>query len=161
MVRNHGPESQLRFTVPNRSPESRFRITVPIHGPKSQSRITVPLDVSSDSDSSADSRSKSPTTGTRNQTLNESNTWMELLRTISNESTANNQHIREEVDRYLKEKLRPQSEDPLLFWKAEHGRYPKVATLVRRYLCQPPSSVASERAFSLAKRTLGDHRQRA
>ena len=39
------------------------------------------------------------------------------------------------------EKLRSQSEDPLSFWKAENGRFPKIATLVGRYLCPPWSSL--------------------
>ena len=49
--------------------------------------------------------------------------------------------------------------DPLEYWK-KNKLYPNVSKLVRVYLCPPPSSVASERAFKVAKNVVGDNRVR-
>ena len=38
--------------------------------------------------------------------------------------------------------------------------YPNLSKLVRVYLCPPPSSVASERAFKVARNVVGDNRVR-
>lgn len=40
------------------------------------------------------------------------------------------------------------------------GQYPHLSKLVRQYLCPPPSSLASERSFKVARDTLGDQRLR-
>ena len=60
----------------------------------------------------------------------------------------------------MKEKLEPQKRDPLDFWREHHKLYPQLSSLVRIYLCPPPSSVASERAFKIAKNVVGENRIR-
>lgn len=86
--------------------------------------------------------------------------WNQLLRgTVDGPGSPNNL-IREEVTRYLKEKLSPQRVDPLEYWRKNNKLYPNVSKLVRVYLCPPPSSVASERAFKVAKNVVGDNRVR-
>ena len=42
----------------------------------------------------------------------------------------------------------------------EAGQYSHLSKLVRQYLCPPPSSLASERSFKVARDTLGDQRLR-
>ena len=58
----------------------------------------------------------------------------------------------------MKEKLVTQRLDPLIYWKRKHKAYPNKSKLVRVYLSPPPSSVASERAFKVAKNVVGDGR---
>jgi len=50
----------------------------------------------------------------------------------------------------------PVDSDPLIWWKANEGRFPQMAKLAKRYLCIPATSVASERVFS----TSGKYSQR-
>ena len=95
--------------------------------------------------------------------LNESggaSSWDTILRTSSVESDNADSSVRQEVLRYLKEKLESRRSDPLKYWREKQGQYPLVSSLVRKYLCPPPSSAASERAFKTAKYTLGDLRQK-
>ena len=44
--------------------------------------------------------------------------------------------------------------DPLDWWKQYRNKYARVAALARRYLPIPPTSVASERLFSLSGRVI-------
>ncbi|KAL5267281.1 hypothetical protein ACHWQZ_G004350 [Mnemiopsis leidyi] len=69
-----------------------------------------------------------------------------------------NDDNQDEVARYLREKLVSQRLDPLIYWKRNHKTFPNLSKLVRVYLCPPPSSVASERAFKVAKNVVGDRR---
>ena len=82
-----------------------------------------------------------------------------LLGNIDGSGSPNNV-IRDEVTRYMKEKLSPQRLDPLEYWRKNHNLYPNLSKLVRVYLCLSPSSVASERAFKVAKNVIGDNRGR-
>ena|SRR6218665_1037004 len=57
---------------------------------------------------------------------------------------------------YLAEALKPLAlppalpEDPILYWKTCSNVYPNLSAVAQRYLGTPPSSVNSERAFSVA-----------
>ena len=91
----------------------------------------------------------------------EDSTWIQLLRGASDDRPDSpNNAVRDEVARYLKEKLVSQRLDPLIYWKRNHKGYPNLSKLVRVYLCPPPSSVASERAFKVAKNVVGERRLR-
>ena len=83
--------------------------------------------------------------------------WNQLLRGTVDGPGSPNIIIREKVTRYLKEKLSPQRVDPLECWRKNNKVYPNVSKLVRvyHYLCPSPSSVASERAFKVAKMLRG------
>ena len=78
----------------------------------------------------------------------EDSTWIQLLRGASDDRPDSpNNAVRDEVARYLKEKLVSQRLDPLIYWKRNHKGYPNLSKLVRVYLCPPSSSVATcERA---------------
>ena len=39
---------------------------------------------------------------------------------------------------------------PLLWWKANSVYFPKLATVAKKYLCDPSTSVPSEQVFSTA-----------
>ncbi|ESO04057.1 hypothetical protein HELRODRAFT_79655 [Helobdella robusta] len=66
--------------------------------------------------------------------------------------------IESEVDKYLLEPLLPRTENPLLWWKMNHKRFPSLAAVARVYLSAPPTSVPSERLFSVAGEVISDHR---
>lgn len=85
---------------------------------------------------------------------------LRYIATVAFDFGSPNNVIREEVTRYMKEKLSPQIVDPLEFWQRNHKLYPNLSKLVRVYLCPPPSTVASERAFKVEKNVVGDNRVR-
>ena len=60
----------------------------------------------------------------------------------------------EELELYTKEKSVPPKTNPFLWWKLNKSNYPKLATLARRVLCSPATSVPSERVFSIAGDTV-------
>ena len=57
--------------------------------------------------------------------------------------------VKHEVTSYLMEKPEPLSQDPLKWWKMNSFRFPSLSTLARQLLAAPPSSVESERLFSI------------
>ena len=57
-------------------------------------------------------------------------------------------NIKLEVASYLMEKAEP-FQDPLIWWKANAYRFPILSKLARELLSAPPSSVESERLFSI------------
>ena len=56
-----------------------------------------------------------------------------------------------EVRSYLNEPTEPLSQEPLSWWKVNSFKYPGLAKLARRLLSSPPSSVESERLFSIGE----------
>ncbi len=57
---------------------------------------------------------------------------------------------KQEVLQYLAEKPSPRSTQPLLWWKTNEHRYPKLAKVARSWLSIPATSTPSERLFSKA-----------
>ena len=55
-----------------------------------------------------------------------------------------------EVDYYMRDCPLSLELNPLKWWKENHGRFPRLARLAKRYLCIPGTSVPSERVFSEA-----------
>jgi len=53
-----------------------------------------------------------------------------------------------EVDTYMRDNSPALGTNPLDWWKANQTCFPRLATLARRYLCVPETTVASERVFS-------------
>jgi hypothetical protein len=66
--------------------------------------------------------------------------------------------IDNEMTQYLCEPVIHHMVDPLLWWRQNVERFPNLATVTRAYLGAPPTSVPSERLFSLAGEVLSDHR---
>ncbi|MEW8547555.1 MAG: hAT transposon family protein [Candidatus Thiodiazotropha sp.] len=60
----------------------------------------------------------------------------------------------EELEFYTKEKSVNPKTNPFTWWKQNRSTYPKLATLARRVLCSPATSVPSERVFSIAGGTV-------
>jgi hypothetical protein len=64
-----------------------------------------------------------------------------------------------ELQKYLAHPAEERQCNPLDWWRLNANRYPKLATLARRYLAIPASSAASERLFSKLKLTATAARQ--
>ena len=56
-----------------------------------------------------------------------------------------------EVRSYLNEPTEALSQEPLSWWKVNLFKYPGLVKLARRLLSSPPSSVESERLFSIGE----------
>ena len=66
--------------------------------------------------------------------------------------------VNAEVAAYFSEPLIPVKQDPLAWWKANEYRFPFLAQLAQVNLGPPPSSVQSERVFSIAGEVYDDRR---
>ena len=66
--------------------------------------------------------------------------------------------IQQELDCYLAHPILEMEEDPLIWWKVEHLRYPHLAKLAQKYLCLCATSVPAERIFSIAGQIVSDRR---
>jgi hypothetical protein len=63
-----------------------------------------------------------------------------------------------ELSQYLSEPLLPRKEDPLVWWRQNVSRFPCLGIVARAYLGAPPTSVPSERLFSVAGGVLSERR---
>lgn len=68
--------------------------------------------------------------------------------------------VNAEVAAYFSEPLIAVKQDPLAWWKANEYRFPCLAQLAKVNLGPPPSSVQSERIFSIAGEVYDDRRSR-
>ena len=68
------------------------------------------------------------------------------------------QQVKQELDQYLSHPQLDVEESPLLWWKIEAVRYPKVAKLAQKYLCLCATSVPAERVFSCGGNIVSDRR---
>lgn len=75
-------------------------------------------------------------------------------------SDARKDDVESEVDMYLKDPPAPLESSPTCWWKVNERRFPTLATLAKRYLCTPGTSVPSERVFSVAGLTVNRLRTR-
>ena len=74
--------------------------------------------------------------------------------------SAENSNIEKEVETYLGGVRIPREADPIMWWFANKHRLPILVRAARIYLAIPPTSVASERMFSVAGQMLTDRRNR-
>ena len=56
--------------------------------------------------------------------------------------------------------IHSRSENPLHLWRSNAHRFPIMSEATCTYLAAPPTSVPSERVFSISGDTLSDHRSR-
>jgi hypothetical protein len=80
--------------------------------------------------------------------------WMEWYQKVSNDLQTRRST---ELDRYLDEDpVRAQEIDIINWWMGNASKYPTLSCIARDLLAVPASSVPSESAFSMAKRTIND-----
>ena len=73
-----------------------------------------------------------------------------LRQKISKEHAAEKQiPLSQEIAEYLRQKISKDT-DPLLWWKANKKRFPRLQALACKYLAEPATSASSERSFSSA-----------
>ena len=53
------------------------------------------------------------------------------------------------VSSYLEAPVQPRDADPLLFWSENVKQWPELAKVSRKYFSAPPTSVESERLYSI------------
>ena len=63
-----------------------------------------------------------------------------------------------ELTLYFTEDVEAEDVDPVMWWKANEPRYPKMAKQARRYLAVPGTSIPSERVFSISGPVVSKHR---
>ena len=68
--------------------------------------------------------------------------------------------LKSDIERYLMEAPAPLSTDPVIWWRDNQTRFQKVSCSARRYLGSPPSSVESERLFSIGGNIYSPKRNR-
>ncbi|XP_048849254.1 zinc finger BED domain-containing protein 4-like [Brienomyrus brachyistius] len=87
----------------------------------------------------------------------------DMLSEILQESASNNNRqmtssTTQQLDGYLSEVPIPRSDNPLVYWKNNHGRFPDLGKMARKYLSAPCTSTDSERLFSAAAHVLDEKR---
>ena len=91
-----------------------------------------------------------------------------VLQHISNEEGAANlqptlspaEKIDKEIPVYFDLPVASSDTDPLVWWRMEHGSFPHLAQVARKYLCVCGTSVPSERVFSTAGHVCNDSKSR-
>ena len=62
----------------------------------------------------------------------------------------------DELQEYLQTEKVSRKDSATAWWGKNKDKYPKLASLARKFLCPPMGSIASEREFKLAKRIVED-----
>ena len=68
--------------------------------------------------------------------------------------------INDELSTFLGEPLLQRQQDPATWWKVNASRFPVMSKVAQIYLAPPPTSVPSERLFSVAGDIITEHRSR-
>ena len=75
--------------------------------------------------------------------------WLKASRqTSSTEAVSLEEKVKREIDAYEKLPRADVELDPLKWWRVHASTHPILAMLVKKYLCIPASSSASQRVFS-------------
>ena len=84
----------------------------------------------------------------------------EIVKEHSSEGPGSTPTVEAVVDAYLHEPVSARKSSPLDYWKQKQSLWPILATVARKYLSIPPSSVRSERLFSTVSEVVSDRRNR-
>ena len=64
------------------------------------------------------------------------------------EGDENEDVVKKEIQKYVKEPKADRDSEPLKFWKVKESSYPVLSRLAKKYLAIPATSVEAERRFS-------------
>ena len=68
--------------------------------------------------------------------------------------------LKSEIETFCSLPLEPRDSNPLSWWRVNHNLYPELGKVANKMLCSPPSSVESERLFSIGGNVYTPHRNR-
>lgn len=69
-------------------------------------------------------------------------------------------NIKVEMEKYMAMDRLPKDGDPLAWWKTNGHSLPALSNMASKYLSSPPSSIESERLFSIGENIYSPHRNR-
>lgn len=87
-------------------------------------------------------------------------TMYEEILQENNTKDVNQSQTDQQIQAYLSEPTIPRSESPMDYWRSNKTRFPALASLARKYLSSPCTSVDSERLFSAAANVIDEKRNR-
>ncbi len=88
------------------------------------------------------------------------NYFDELVKEHNSDGPGSSPTVEGVIDTYLREATTPRKGIPLDYWKQKQSQWPLLASIARKYLSIPPSSVPSERLFSTTGEVMSDRRNR-
>lgn len=68
--------------------------------------------------------------------------------------------LKKEIEMFSSAAVEPRTTDPLIWWRNNRCSYPELQQIATKMLCSPPSSVESERLFSIGGNVYTPHRNR-
>ena len=68
--------------------------------------------------------------------------------------------INKEIEKYCLLPLQPKTSDPFQWWSHNKDSFPELWKIANKMLCAPPSSIESERLFSIGGNVYTPHRNR-
>ena len=82
----------------------------------------------------------------------------EIQKTLQRQTSSTEMEIKKEITTYLSFPLYQKDEDPIGWWKVNKDSLPQLSKMANKFLCAPPSSVESERLFSIGGNVYTPHR---
>ncbi|XP_060784380.1 E3 SUMO-protein ligase ZBED1-like [Neoarius graeffei] len=102
---------------------------------------------------------KTKTTTDDNNNVSLLTMYEEILQE-NNTKELNQSKTDQQIKAYLSEPTIPRSESPMDYWRSNKARFPELASLARKYLSAPCTSIDSERLFSAAANVIDEKRNR-
>ncbi|XP_060764433.1 zinc finger BED domain-containing protein 4-like [Neoarius graeffei] len=102
---------------------------------------------------------KTKTTTDDNNNVSLLTMYEEILQE-NNTKELNQSKTDQQIKASLSEPTIPRSESPMDYWRSNKARFPELASLARKYLSAPCTSIDSERLFSAAANVIDEKRNR-
>ena len=130
-----------------------------IYAIKNREGVSIPLSQDSESSQSVDGKSDSETENDFNFNYascfsdltkkRKDNRKTELVKNSDSKEESITVNVKLEMVRYQNLSIIENTADPIQWWLANRDSFPEMSFLARKYLSAPPSSVESERVFSI------------